>query len=439
MKRKWTLTIALFQAMGLLAADYTAEDVANILDNIDIRKPSFPAGLSYNSAQTDHVMTCRKCGKKMMLKTDPELMKALAAQIISKARFLFTLDDSHLCPHCGNGKYYMVFTKQDRNHDLPFSLTWQAHAMGISSQARSIPLSVPISEEDLLLLCEEFFPNENTRRNFPLMSSFLSPQTSTFTVMKDEDYQAFNNRFSRPPIINLLNKYNFASNRKHGRQIHLIPQHPLSPYVSTVIRQHQIADNAATFQKLTENASVLRKKDLQSFLQQINDLYKTERGFQHRYLALSRMLIIHAPHVPLTCPQCHHQFHVANESRHPFMQPLGDVLCLTANMDLSPDYSSICPYCFPESMSPRLLDVQFTIDSKTYHSSVSPLDLNMLYLYCCRNTNKDHNMVIENDLFDRRSNQQKPTLTAGRLLRLRSILQGMPDTTKISALPLADD
>lgn len=121
------------------------------------------------------------------------------------------------------------------------------------------------------------------------------------------------------------------------------------------------------------------------------------------------------------------------------MQPLGDVLCLTANMDLSPDYSSICPYCHPESMSPRLLDVQFNIDGKTYHSSVSPLDLNMLYLYCCRNTNKNHNMAISNDLFDKRSNQQKPTLTAGRLLRLRSILQGMPDTTKISALPLADD
>ncbi|MBR6056704.1 MAG: hypothetical protein IKP58_00895 [Victivallales bacterium] len=443
MKRKWTLTIALFQTMGLLAADYTADDVAKLLDDIDIRQPSLPVKLPDYPKLEDHVMTCRKCGKKMKLKTEPSLMKALVDKIASKKNDVrytgnsqiyirFTLDDSRLCPHCGDGKYYIQFTEQ---FPIPaFSpLPLRLRLLEVPQIPQTLPFAIPVTEEDLLLLCEQYFPNKDTRRNFPFssMQSPLSQKTSTFTTITEEDYQKYYNRNNRYQTISFLT--NYGQNR-------LMSKHPIASYARNLLRQQLFSDNAAMFQKLTENASVLRKEDLQSFLKQTKDLYHAEHGFQHHYAAFTRMMVLYAPYLPLTCPKCHSRFYTANESQRPFMQPIGDLLCLTANFDLTPDYSSLCPYCHPEAMQPRLLDVQFTIDGKAYSSSVSPHDLNLLYLYCCRSNQKNNDMAMANQMFGRRSSEsQKPTITAGNLLRLRSILQGVPDTSKISAIPYTDD
>ncbi len=363
MNKNYITTLFFLQSLGLLGADYTAEDVQKIFSEIQEIKLNLPKGTSFTRMKTDR-MICRNCGKTMRLKCDVALMEQLTAYLNKRcSNFLrFELDTTKLCPHCGDGRIYL------RNQQKKFSLQTKKTDWSEWSEP------VPVNEEDLLLCVSGFCPGSEViaekGKHSVFWRSVFYVGADTFTIMTAAEYDT-----------------KFANVK--------IPQD----------KREQWAVRAEFIQKLTECASVLRRKDLDSFLKQLNS--PELRRVNSEQTLLSRMMI--GPHhiwvwEKISCPVCKNNFYVQNGLPGWGASPLGDYQTCLQKLDMVPDYSSLCPCCHPNDKR-RLLRMDVKLSGKKYTSDVSPDDLTALLCFV----------------------RGKYPLPAGKILRLRKILQGVKD------------
>ncbi|MBO4344349.1 MAG: hypothetical protein J5833_01255, partial [Victivallales bacterium] len=368
-------TVAFLQAIGLLAADYTAEEVAALIDGLEVVRWEYPAELSEMSRQlAGDVVKCKKCGGKMRLKVTPQVMAKLVELISEKGPYKRELDDSKLCPHCGDGKFYLtshtVFNKAVRNPDGT-----------VSNVAEKRDITAPVSEEDLLLLYD--FSLQRTKHDaIDVIDESLGKYQNLYRIRSTEKFfvqneEQYNKRLEVLKNTKGLDKKVRESVKKTLEDI------------------AKLSKNAAIFQRLTENATVLRLEDLDGFLKEISDLRNGEFVFKGNssFGPMTRMLVTARLEnmVPLTCPHCNGRFYVADGTNSPQNYGLNDMMSLLAKFDIVPDYSSLCPYCHPETAQQqtykeylrifemgdgfqRKLDVKIKISGKEYSSSLSPAD-----------------------------------------------------------------
>ena len=401
------LSLALLPALGLLAADYTADEVAKRLDSLQTVPLTVPDEISKTlPPEGDNVRTCPKCGRQMRLKTSAQLMRLLYERIAPKL-YWQGLDDSSLCPHCGDGKYYVLTTEHTLQEVKQEDGTVRPEVVARPSGR------VPVTVEDLLLLYRLFF-NQPAERRTDLLFFFRRywPSDSSFSVMTEDAYQALVWRIER------LIRSNTSSKERDKK----------ASLARAKEERQRLEQDAAIFQRLTENANILRKNDLDKMLKEMADLSRRAHGFKDgNAMMLTRMMItgdLARSWTPLTCPKCHARFYVMNGTNSPHMTPLGDLLALLRLLDLTPDYASLCPHCHPDGEAPRRLKVVCRLGDQTHASELSPTDLALLLQVLARWPGQETIPTGAGISI---------SLTAGQLLRLRAILQGADDTSQISA------
>ena len=406
-KRAWALPLALLPTLGLLAADYTAAEVAARLDGLQPMQLTVPDEISKSLIPMDgNMMACPKCGRQMRLKTNPQLMKLLYDRVAERCGWQ-GLDDSSLCPHCGDGKYYVRTTER-----VVQSVKQEDGSVRPEVVARPAGRKA-VTEEDLLLLYHLFFDKPEEKRHFSIFFRYNTLSASSGFIVKTED--AFRE------LLNRCTQFIQKDSARTGYD----GKASLARMEKECTR---LEENAAIFQRLTESANILRKKELDNMLKQMADLIGKERAFKDgNYMMLTRMAIL-SDHpqswTPLTCPECHAKFYVQNGTNAPHMTPLGDLLALLACLDMTPNYATLCPHCHPDGEAPRRLKVTCRLGDQAYVSELTPADLSLLLQALMRPTRPGVPAM-------------NPSLTAGQILRLRAILQGADDTSQSSAEAVA--
>ncbi len=422
--KKLASTLAFFQAIGLLAADYTAEEVTALLDALEVTRLEYPAELADLRQLPGDVTTCKKCGKKMRLKVMPQMMFKIAELLSSQTSEKYEIDDSKLCPHCGDGRFYLNIRTVMQRHVFDSAKQLVRNPDGTPKLvSEEYVRTYPVSVEDMLILCDVFLNQNKPGRGLFRHNTPQNKDARQFRVCTEEQYQEMYDRFQQ---VKGLNAKQLESHKRSLKRI------------------KKLAKNAEIFQRLTENATVLRREDLNAFLKEISDLRNQEPNFKlnsHR-MVLSRMAIFPSVtnYVPLVCPHCKGKFHVANGISSPIQQyPLNDLLTLLQKMDIVPDYSSLCPYCHPHQNGlPYTLDVKVKLGDKEHSSTLSPTDLEMLLacLFSPKTTTENA------DKAPKHANAQRPfghpKLTPNNVTRLRAILFGTEDDTQRSAVPEGD-
>ena len=90
-------------------------------------------------------------------------------------------------------------------------------------------------------------------------------------------------------------------------------------------------------------------------------------------------------------------------------------------IDISPDFSSICPYCHPREQDRKLAVTIHAEGQKDLSSELTPGDLILL-----------SDFVVFNDRYP-------SSMPAVMLMRLKEILLGEKGSTRVSARPLSAD
>ena len=428
MNKRLIGTVAFLQAIGLLAADYTAEEVAALIDGLKVVRLEYPAELSEMSRQlAGDVVKCKKCGGKMRLKVTPQVMAKLVELLSEKGPYKRELDDSKLCPHCGDGKFYMtthtVFHKAVKNPDGTVGNVPETHVS-----------TIPVSEEDLLLL----YGFRLVRNNHGVIDESLSKYQNLYRIVSADKFFVQNEEQYNKNLEKLKNTKGLDKKVRERSK-------------KTLEDIAKLSKNAEIFQRLTENATVLRREDLDGFLKEISDLRNVENVFKYNSPLglMTRMAITARPSnmVPLACPHCKGRFYVADGTNSPPNYGLNDMMSLLRRFDIVPDYSSLCPYCHPEGAQEQKakenmrifdmadgfqlkLDVKIKISGKEYSSSLSPADLDLMHA-CLSET-----QVLGSFASLKRGHAD---FSSKQILRLRSILQGTVDDSMLSAVPVADD
>ena len=243
--------------------------------------------------------------------------------------------------------------------------------------------------------------------NPPWLQRELNLFLPSFVVKTEKEYQAFREEY----ISNLYNA--LKKNTKPWWKAKSTAEKSVHYLEERLKRQEQ---NTNLFQKLTENATVLRKENLNELLKQTAELRMKEPKLGPRVLATRMAITQQFPDawLPLECPKCHSRFYIVNGTNAPKMIPLSNLLSLLDRFDITPDYSTLCPNCHHvEPETPRLLNVTFTISSHTYATKISPADLDLLA-----------NCFIGASFRDENGQPIQPVLSPAQLLRLRAILQG---------------
>ena len=134
----------------------------------------------------------------------------------------------------------------------------------------------------------------------------------------------------------------------------------------------------AAYQKLMEEGSILRKEDLQKYLEDNKRFIFQFMLNMYRFEMLSRMLVIPPWDLSkslLTCPVCKNKF--TTISCHNLL------LLVARNIDITPDFSSICPHCHKEiTEGQRKLRVTIQTDGKKVKSDLSHDDIHLLFAFC---------------------------------------------------------
>ena len=252
--------------------------------------------------------------------------------------------------------------------------------------------------------------------NPPWLQRELNLLMPSFVVKTEKEYQAFREEY-------LSNLYEFRlKNTKPWWNAKSTAEKSVHNLKERLKRQEE---NANLFQKLAENATVMRKENLDELLKQTAELRQKEPKLCP--LPMTRMAITQQfpdAWLPLECPKCHARFYIMNGTNSPNMVPLANLLSLLRRFDITPNFSTLCPTCHHvEAEEPRLLNVTFTISGQTYATKISPADLDLL-----------HKCFIGTSFRDEKGQPIQPVLSPAQLLRLRAILQGTNAETPVAPL-----
>ena len=100
-------------------------------------------------------------------------------------------------------------------------------------------------------------------------------------------------------------------------------------------------EHSEAIQKFLEEGTVLRKKDLKKYLEQRGEILNHADIYEFIYQPFSRMRIQQEFELRINCPSCKKRFSARN--------CYGLLLSIVKQIDLVPDFSSICPYCSGET------------------------------------------------------------------------------------------
>ena len=394
MNRSLPISLAVLQSLVLQGADFTADELRQRLDKIRMVELQVPSDLPDFPRLGVFRKWCEKCGKEMILREEPGLMMALVNRLNEKCPFArFDLDNSSLCPYCGDGRFYLNVKRKSFNPKT-------------GREEWSETSRYPVNRDDLLLLLavrgnEPAILKESHagagRRFFP----FREYHIVSFMVKTEEAYHEAFDAFLE------------------GKDVPVpVPEVKVKAKKEREEKKRQAAE---IFQRLTSTAHVMRRTELDRYLEKTAELSKMDYSFRGGHsLLLTRMLISPSvsPYVwmPMSCPECSRRYYVVNGANMPIlMQPLGDLLETMKRLDILPDYSSLCPYCHP-GKEERTLSVRIhAAGQPDLSAEISPLDLAFLAYF----TSPDSLSLTENER-----------------KRLREILLGEKNDSEFSALPL---
>ena len=393
MNRSLPISLAVLQSLMLQGADFTSDELRRGIDKIRLLELDLPADLPPYPKLSVNVIPCRKCGKSMLLGEDPGLMRALTNRLNEKCgdEFRFTLDESSLCPYCGDGRFYLDI--QTKVPDLPTGkIEWKKFR------------SIPVDRADLLFLLSGWdrgpmMPRNGEKLGHRLWYIF---ENGSFSVMSEDEFHALS--ISRHAL-------------KTGQPADMDKQKKEAA---------ERKETAEIFQKLTSSAHVMRREDLDAYLEKSASLSRGHYDYRPSHVMLmTRMAIFpgSSPRVwkPLTCPACARQYYVCNGTNMPVMQPLGDLLEAMKKIDISPDFSSLCPYCHPGEQDRKLAVTIHAEGQNDLSAELTPGDLILL-----------SDFVAFND-------RCPSSMPAVMLMRLKEILLGEKGSARISARPLPAD
>ena len=177
----------------------------------------------------------------------------------------------------------------------------------------------------------------------------------------------------------------------------------------------RLGERTAQLQKLLEEGSILRKNDLEKFLARRADLV-SHAAKTNESVAIQTRRMIAFPvegNLRLTCPKC----------KKAFLAPDCNALLLSIvkNVDLTPDFSSICPHCSaagtnqPNEEKECTLHITVRRNGKEIKSKLSHEDLHLLYAFLSSNE-------MHRQKYNRQGREELPHLTPEQAARLREIL-----------------
>ena len=179
----------------------------------------------------------------------------------------------------------------------------------------------------------------------------------------------------------------------------------------------RLGERTAQLQKLLEEGSILRKNDLEKFLALRADLVSHAAKTNESVAILTRRLIVFPGegNLRLTCPKC----------KKAFLAPDCNALLLSIvkNVDLTPDFSSICPHCStagtnqPNEEKECTLHITVRRNGKEIKSKLNHEDLHLLYAFLSSNE-------MYRQKYNRQGQEELPHLTPEQAARLREILLG---------------
>lgn len=389
MNRSLPISLAVLQSLVLQGADFTADELRRSIEKIPLLRLDLPEDLPLYPRLSVYVISCRKCGKGMCLDEEPGLMSALTNRLNEKCggkHYRFILDESSLCPYCGDGRFYLEIQRE--MFDWPTGkIEWKKFRR------------IPVNRADLLFLLSGWY-RSRTLQNGEWLGRSLQDifENDSFLVKSEEDFLSFAAR-AVPRVADAQKKK--IEEKKEAAEI---------------------------FQKLTSSAHVMRREDLDAYLEKTAKL--SDRNYDYRtshFAMLTRMAIFADSFLgawaPLTCPACARRYYVCNGSNSPIMQPLGDLLEAMKKIDISPDFSSLCPYCHPGEQDRKLTVTIHAEGQKDLSAELTPGDLAPLadFVFC-----NDRHLP-------------PPSLPAVTLMRLKEILLGEKGDARISARPLPAD
>lgn len=396
MNRSLPISLAVLQALALHGADFTSDELRREIDKIRLLELDLPADLPPYPRLSVNVISCRKCGKGMLLGEEPGLMRVLTNRLNEKCGewYRFTLDESSLCPYCGDGRFYLDI--QAEVLDFP--------TLKIDKETLR---RIPVDRADLLFLLSGWERGRTLRDGERLTHRLRSIfENGTFSVMSEDEFRALS--VSRHAL-------------KTGQPTDMDKQKKEAAERKRLAEKKEAAE---MFQKFASSAHVMRREDLDAYLEKSASL--SRRHYDYRpshFMLLTRMLILRSlvpgAWTPLTCPACTRRYYVCNGTNVPVMQPLGDLLEAMKKIDISPDFSSLCPYCHPDAQNRKLAVTIHAEGQKDQAAELTPGDLVLLSDFVA---------------FHDRYPFSMPEVMR---MRLKEILLGEKGNARISARPLS--
>ncbi len=347
MNRYLPISLAVLPSLMLRGADFTADDLRRSIDKIRLIELNLPADMPAFSLPENGRMSCAKCGKVMLLDESPLLMRALAERLNEKSSkgYRFILDESALCPYCGDGRFYLDIQVIDLS---PQKINWK--------KLRRIP----VDRDDLLFLLSGW---ETLQSCEGLAYRLRNVETGSFLVESEEDF--LSDARVQPP----------------------------GGWKKRIDEQQETAE---FFQKLASSAHILRREDLDSYLKMSADLSDRHNDYRpSHFMLLTRMAIsFDRALTPLNCPACSRRYYVCNGSNMPLMQPLGDLLEAMKKIDIFPDFSSLCPYCHPGKEERKLAVTIHAEGQKALSAELTPGDLVLLADFVTYNDSSQYQTAL---------------------------------------------
>ena len=386
MLKQTTISLLLMQILLAAGADYTLPEVEKKLNELQIIPLAIPDGIP-NPTKIHYTpmpeQICGKCGKKYQLSS--EYQSIMAANLLEHLQqlagndFSFAWDKSKISPCCSEGRLYLRFGQ---------------HAFRYNPETKIYDKfyfyrSVPVGVAELIEMMNFFkgSPGGYIRRKYFDGYSFV--------VVTGEQ---FSQKIFKPNM-----------SEEDTDNIERITE-----------KKRQIGE---IYQQLTEQATILRKKDLAGMLKKFSStaelsVYNAGRGFM-----LTRCLITDtnpSAWMPFKCPSCGKKFFVLDGTNYPDMLSLSYLFGILKKFDLELNYASLCPYCHPESEAARQLEVKLNFADKQIKSTLAPHDFELIY-----------GLFIEDNALD---NPNGNKVTPAQMSRLREILLGKsePNGGKIS-------
>lgn len=392
------ISLALLPSLGLLGADLTAENLKRQLEECQPIELKIPSDLEPYERLENNRFRCVKCNKQLLLTAEPKLLAALTARLNAKCagRYKFHLDNSRICPHCGDGNYHLEI--QQKSLDLKTEKEcWKPWR------------DIPATQEDLLLLLRLWGDDKAVVERLPVLGAFeMFPRDSFFKIRDEEQMREMTDDY-----------YALIAKTVKKKQRELADANAKKNLA-------KLKKLSEIYQKLTESAAhILRREDLNDLLEKIAKMKQENSNYLSdsvsNIFAMSRIGIpMEYPvnWMPFSCPKCKGRFYVLNRQDFTLFHPLGDLLTVLEKVDVTPDYSSLCPYCHPNQKEPKLTVTLRAAGQQDVVAELSQKDLkNLAILF------KSYPEV-------------KQIFLPSEIMRLKEILLGEKKFVKASAIPL---